>query len=342
MNQRLQEKKPEHPRRGRRRALARTINTLPIYVLLALLFIAYFAFQQSPSLSIIFGAALFFTIIILLILEVTNGAREEGTVKNAMEIAVAIILVVVLWFGMRAVLNTTYPLDVVPSCSMLPVLNRGDMIVLQGANQSSLNAPIINVNGTQWNASFANLSKEALQCVAYSKVGGRVSVSQLVRPGYSVGLLRTNGVTGLIVPYNYQQNNTVKYICGTANVLFQNGTMGQEAYTTGIVVGNTTIRGDRNNSIIVYQTIPQDAFYKDGDSYIVHRVYAIVNASGRFYVLTKGDNNPGLDVQYQNYPIAMSYVGGKTIASLPYVGYLKLILSNNFAEPAGCNSTVVS
>jgi hypothetical protein len=111
-------------------------------------------------------------------------------------------------------------------------------------------------------------------------------------------------------------------------------------YTSGISIGGQTIVGDRNNSVVVYSTVPQDLFYQEGDGYIVHRVYAILNVSGDYYVLTKGDNNPGLDVQYSNYPANLSYVQGKVVASIPYLGYLKLILSSHFTEPAGCNSTI--
>ena len=122
----------------------------------------------------------------------------------------------------------------------------------------------------------------------------------------------------------------------------QNGSIAQEASVTSITIGNTTITGDKNNSIVVYQTIPQDSFYKLGDSYIVHRVYAILNVSGTYYTLTKGDNNPGLDIQYLNAPANISQVGGKVIGSVPYLGYVKLILSNNFVEPTGCNYTTMN
>jgi hypothetical protein len=66
----------------------------------------------------------------------------------------------------------------------------------------------------------------------------------------------------------------------------------------------------------------------------------VLNVSGKYYVLTKGDNNPGLDLQYGNYPSNMSFIEGKVVASIPYLGYLKLALSNSFVEPSGCNSTV--
>ena len=79
-----------------------------------------------------------------------------------------------------------------------------------------------------------------------------------------------------------------------------------------------------------------------GDSFIVHRVYAIINASGSYYTLTKGDNNPGLDLQYGNLPATVGEVQGRVIADIPFLGYLRLILSSNFNRPAGCGSYITS
>ena len=59
---------------------------------------------------------------------------------------------------------------------------------------------------------------------------------------------------------------------------FSNGTTGNEVYTSAITIAGTTIIGDANNTRVVYQTVPEDAFYKLGDRYIVHRVYAVINA----------------------------------------------------------------
>ncbi len=76
----------------------------------------------------------------------------------------------------------------------------------------------------------------------------------------------------------------------------------------------------------------------------MHRVYAIINESCTYYVLTKGDNNPGLDIQFGNYPILLqrsnNYIEGKVIFVAPYIGYLRLIFSSQLSEPQGCNTTI--
>ncbi|MDE1833536.1 MAG: hypothetical protein KGH58_03910 [Candidatus Micrarchaeota archaeon] len=319
------------------------LNTMPLYAILFILFALYIFYQGTPSFSTILGIALFAVIVILIALEVINGFREEGYKKNVIELGLAIAIVLVAWFVLKFALNTANPVDVVPSCSMLPVLNRGDMVVIQGVtNPSALKAPIINVTAQQYRSFISNLTGEQLQCVAYKQTGNNVVVSQLVPQGFQVGLYKGSSLLGgaQIVPPSGQAGNMVQYSCGIADIKYSNGTTAQEAVTTGITVNGRQVSGDPNNSVVVYQTVPRDYFYQLGDNYIVHRVYAVINASGTYYALTKGDNNPGLDLQYGNYPAELRYVQGKVIADIPYLGYLRLILSSNFNQPAGCNSVV--
>jgi signal peptidase I len=304
--------------------------------------VLFIIYQTNSTFAAIFGIALFLMIVILIIIEITNGIKEEGTAKNIIEIVAAVLIVVVFWFGLKTLLHTNYPLDVVPSCSMLPALQRGDLIILHGVQSiSQIKAPIVSVSAPVYKGFQSGIQSEFLSCVAYQQSGNRISVSQIVKPGYSIGLFRSTQTGGEIVPDSYQEGELVQYTCGSKTIRYTNGTTQQEAYTTAVTINGTTIYNDTNNSIVVYQTIPSDYFYQLGDSYIVHRAYAIIDASGNYIVLTKGDNNPGLDLQYGNYPVNLTYVQGKVLLSAPYLGYLKLALSNNFVEPAGCNSTVV-
>jgi len=310
-------------------------------VALVVLFILFIIFQSNGKFAAIFGIALFMMIVVLLVIEITNGVKEEGITRNIIEIVAAVVVVLIFWFGLKALLHTNYPLDVVPSCSMLPQLKRGDLLALHGVqNVTQLKAPVVSVTDSNYKAFQNNIQNEFLACVAYQQQGNRVSVSQTVKPGYSIGLLKTSGSGSEIVPSTAQGGNLVQYTCGAQNIIFSNGTVEQEAYTTAVTINGTTFYNDKNNSIVVYQTIPTDYFYQEGDTYIVHRVYAVLNVSGNYIVLTKGDNNPGLDIQYGNYPVNLTYIQGKVVASVPYLGYLKLALSNSFLEPAGCNSTV--
>jgi signal peptidase I len=223
---------------------------------------------------------------------------------------------------------------------MLPTLNMGDLIALQGiSNASQIKAPVVDVTPSEWNSTMADMQDEFTACILYNSTSGRID--QYMRPGDVVALDQEQLGKGIgRVVANSSQSGLIRYDCGLQNVSTSAGIQ-QEAYTKYVVVNGTVIRENLNNSIVVYQTTPKDLFYMEGDEYIVHRAYAVIDAGGSYYVLTKGDNNPGLDIQYANYPPNLSSIKGKVVASIPYIGFLKLALSNQIATPAGCNSTVI-
>ncbi len=319
------------------------INTTPLYILLVVLLAAYILSQGSPAIASLAGGAVFMLIIVLLAIEFINGYRETGFIRSIAEIAIAIIIVIAFWYALGALLRTSDPIDVVPSCSMLPALQRGDLIILQGTDQSlsGIKAPVIDMTKAQFAGLLGEISAGPLECIAYKRAGSSVYLSQYVGTGYSVGLYRSSPSGGGVLMQNSSQSGgVIGYECGTAQVRFQNGTVLTEAYTTAIRVLNTTISGDQNNTIVVYETTPQDSFYRQGDSLIVHRLYAVLNVSGSYYFLTKGDNNPGLDIQYGNYPPNSTQIEGRVVLSVPYLGFVKLAFSGG-AQPQGCNSTVL-
>lgn len=318
------------------------ITVWPIYVMIIVALVLYVLLERIRILAITLGIVTFFLIIIAIVLELISGKNEVGYKKSILEIAVAIMVVVVLWYGLKFFLATNNPIDVVPSCSMLPYLHRGDMIFLHGVSSiSQIKAPIIDVTSSQISRVLSSPDSESLSCVAYITNASGTYIRQTLAPGYKVGLIEDSNGVYRLVSKQEESGNVVQYTCGTREVKLSTGQILNEAYTTSITVNNRTIAGDRNNSIVVYGTRPGDLFYEEGDAYVVHRVYAILNDSGDYYVLTKGDNNPGLDIQYGNYPPNMSQVQGKVVGVIPYLGYLKLIISGNLVVPQGCNSTVI-
>ncbi|MGC8478492.1 MAG: hypothetical protein ACP5NE_01005 [Candidatus Micrarchaeia archaeon] len=334
--------KARSQKRQKKNEGGKSINTLPLYIIILLLFIFYIMFQRYVVVSAFAGIALFLVIITTIAVEMGASFKEEGVKKSVLELSIAVVIVIVFWFGLKIVLGTQYPLNVVPTCSMLPVLHRGDLVVISGVTSAAeLKAPIVNISSAEWNTTMSNFGTEFLECAAYN--ASNETVSSVFKKGDELVLFPTSGYNR-IIDLNQQGNNLIKYGCGVREVKASDGTSFLEAYTDYIKVGNTTIEGDRNNSIVVYKTVPQDYFYRMGDTYIVHRIYAIINASGTYYVLTKGDNNPGLDIQFGNYPILLqrsnNYVEGKVIFVAPYIGYLRLIFSRQLSEPQGCNTTI--
>lgn len=61
-------------------------------------------------------------------------------IQTAIMIALMVGAVFGLWYGSQLVLNTEYPALAVVSTSMLPTLNVGDVIIVQGVNAIQINA----------------------------------------------------------------------------------------------------------------------------------------------------------------------------------------------------------
>jgi len=70
-----------------------------------------------------------------------KAALKNEYVKSLVILAIILVGIVAFWFGIRTYLRTDSPLLAVASGSMIPTLNVGDLIVVQGGfNVSNINA----------------------------------------------------------------------------------------------------------------------------------------------------------------------------------------------------------
>ncbi len=320
--------------------------TYALYILLVIFIIAYALYN-----NIIIGAAAFTVIVVLVIVEVRSSVQSEGTMKSVYDIGIAIAAAIALWIVLVAVLHTTSPIDAVASCSMLPVLHRGDLVALHGISNPAQfiaehNITVVNVSTSAMDSMLGNLNSEFLAYYVYFH-GNTSQIYQIFNAtGYSVGLYNTGCITAYAdrgEAYNYgkcmvnsQGNNLVKYNYTFGNVTLNGQTL-RIIETSNITIGNTTISEDYNNPIIVYRTTPTDYFTGD----IIHRVYAVIHAGSSYYFLTKGDNNPGLDMQFANSPPPLNQTVGYVVGDIPVLGYIKLILNGQLGTVAGCNQQIL-
>jgi len=130
-----------------------------------------------------------------------------------------------------------------------------------------------------------------------------------------------------LIKYNYSLGTL-----NSANINYTN------IQTGSITIANTAINESFTNPIVVYATTPQDSF----SGAIIHRLVAVLFVNGTYYTLTRGDNNPALDLQFGNYPATQNEVIGYVLTSFPYIGYLKLIISGQIGSTPGCNQTILS
>ena len=79
------------------------------------------------------GAAIVVEIFVFIGMEVKQGATKHGWKHEVVDTIIALMVAVAIWFGASFVLNTETPVSGVVSCSMLPNLQRGDFVIVQGA-----------------------------------------------------------------------------------------------------------------------------------------------------------------------------------------------------------------
>ncbi|HLD75482.1 MAG TPA: hypothetical protein VI874_00560, partial [Candidatus Norongarragalinales archaeon] len=129
---------------------------------------------------------------------------------------------------------------------------------------------------------------------------------------------------------------------------------------------NMTLQGipilpSKENSVVVYDS-------KTPAGLIIHRAYALLNATDGTYLLTKGDNNAFLDQQTgfnliqlqkeQRVLAGLPFLGaltteglqgesalthkGNVLLRIPYIGYIKLLVFLQIQAPPGCDSVLKS
>jgi signal peptidase I len=296
----------------------------------------------SPILGELLLVLILVEILVMVALEVRQGAKEAGWKHELMDTVLALIVAVAIWLSASFILNTGSPISAVVSCSMLPNLYRGDFVVLQGAQPDSYQismtqqefaelsrgAPTISWNNTQTQVNGS--------VYAYCQSSYAVSESPLCRAFIS----DPSSVSEVSGPFTYQYSTcSIQYTNGSATVYgpcLQSVLFHGQEYPMNL-----------SHSIIVYKSDPGNYYNLVGD--IVHRVLFTINVDGQTYYITKGDNNPITDNQVFDYngshtgnsPIPARNVRGKVIARIPYLGYYKLVISLYFQEDPQC-STLMS
>ena len=316
-----------------------------LYILLLISIIVYIFTGSSIA-----GAAAFILIIGVIVYEFSDSFRTIGFTKTIAEVCLAILLAVALiWFIPSLILHTSSPIDVVASCSMLPTLHRGDIVILHDIpNMSTFleanHIPVINVSRNAFQNMENNMQSEFLEPISYSKNNAsHIYSSYNSMDNQSIGFydiacmarLPSTRYSECLV--RNQSSNLIQYSYSLAREVNNKGANTTIPYVSSITIDGTTIVENYSNPIIVYKTTKYDYFTGD----IVHRLVAALDVNGSYYTLTKGDNNPVLDIEALNYPSNTSNVVGYVVSDIRYIGYLSLIIRGQISPVAGCNQTIV-
>ncbi|VVB73983.1 Uncharacterised protein [uncultured archaeon] len=283
---------------GRKTALARLQESNALIYLFAFAFIAYLltrhillAFLSGVSLISIFG------------LDILVGASTHGVKDELMELAKAVAVALVIWFGITVILSTSSPISGIVSCSLLPAYERGDMIILRGVPIGEINSPTV------------DLTAEEL-----------ASIYRIANPP-----------CGTIGPITYNCAESCPRVTFPGGKPASASQRCVRSITINSSSANATYDENLSNDVIVYAPSVKGK-YIAGD--IIHRVFLKLRVDGKYFILTKGDNNDFMDASAFDI-ISQADVKGRVLFRIPILGYLKLFISGYFAEPIGCDTALL-
>jgi hypothetical protein len=286
---------------------------------------------------IIFALMIAVEIGAFVLFEVKEGADKRGWKHEIVDTIIMLAAAVAIWLAAGFILNTSSPVSAVVSCSMLPSLQRGDFVVVQGS-------PVRAYDISMTEAELASLNDRAF--VTYPD--GNASLDGSLMP-YCVAERLAGKTSALCHSFINSPESVIEkkgaftYRYETCATAYSNGTG-----VHGPCLKSVTFRGNGyltnfSDDVIVYQPLAGDYYSLVGD--IVHRALFRINVDGKYYYLTRGDNNPIIDLQaygygsgMMNHPIPQSNVRGKVIGRIPYLGYLKLFINGYFQEDPQCKT----
>ncbi len=292
----------------------------------------------------VFGFFVALGIIGAVVVETAVGVKEGGWKNEIKEIAIAIAIALIVWYGAGFALSTPSPINAIVSCSMLPQLERGDLVLLQGGE---VKAPAISISDEETNALFASPivyypdGQITVNGSIYSYCSSQAHTSERICQGFKES------------PELYtEKRGGFSFTYAKCPRTFAND---QRTYAEPCV-GSVSYNGNEyatnlQNDVVVYATKPGELYYySTGGGDIIHRNILTVKSPTRTIYLTKGDNNAIFDIQAYYYdstvpkitdsgnsPATQPQFKGKVIARIPYLGYPKLFISMFFEEPQGCN-----
>lgn len=285
----------------------------------------------------IFGVLVMLEIVGIVALEVRHGVRKHGWKHEAREIAVSLGAILLLWACAMFIMRTPVPLNAVVSCSMLPAIERGDLVLVQGEEPAGYEILLTPEEFAQLNSSPVvhlpdgrNITLKGSIYTYCAQYQSDPACRQFVSSPESFH--ETRG------PFTFHYGACTR-----------ESRQGEYGITTPCLT-SVDVKGARYypnfaHDTIVYGPAPGDLYSLAGD--IIHRLYFKVRVGDSTYYLTKGDNNPVMDIQEYSYsrgmgnsPPGNSQYKGKVIGKIPYIGYLKLFISGFFSETVNCDSTL--
>ncbi len=260
-----------------------------------------------------------------------EGVKKHGWKEEIIDTVKVLVIVGGLWVGLGLLLNTPSPISAVASCSMLPNLQKGDFIIVKG---ESAKAPEISASAEEVKA--LNGPSEVIYQNKTYRLQGSLYVYCLA------------GGEGQLCKEFAERPERFVEKRGAFKFGYKQCTIKKkyEEYSTPCVAyieyKERRIEVDKGEGeVVVYRPKKEELFGLVGD--IVHRAVLKIKAGGEEYYITKGDNNPVLDIQLfawgrGNRVVDEEKYVGKVVGWMPYLGYLKLAIDGRWGEEEQCKT----
>lgn len=310
-------------------------------VQLAILFVTLFLYLISlkifpgkdeviPS---VLGILVFVEMIGFVFWEVKEGVHKHGWKHEIVDTVLALAVALIVWFAAGFILNTNTPVSGVVSCSMKPNLHRGDFVIIQGAAPVGYKISITQNELQQLQSdksiAYFNNATTPIDGSLYSYCASQRTQSLCKQFLTNPKLFK-------------EQKGPFTFNYDMCTLTYDN----TGAMAAGPCVHSVDFKGKKyianfSHDTIVYQSGTDQLFAMFGD--IVHRVLFVVDVNGKTYYITRGDNNPVLDIQMYSHsnmlgndPVPQENFKGKVIGRIPILGYFKLLLHWYVVEDQQC------
>jgi len=317
-------------------------NSKVLYIILVLALVIFIIFKKTGGLGLAAGFIGGIALLALVLVEVLIGLYKGGIGNEIKESVTALLVALVVWFGLSLLLGVPSPINAIVSCSMVPQLERGDLVLLQGGEP---NAPEWKMTSAEI-AQITNVGKVTFLGADASELSGLDSNGQLEVNGSLFFYCIAQNFATAECKYFVNKPDAVREEHGPISFYYSmckrvGRNDAQSGYTP--CISSIEYKGQRiseniSNSVVVYQSPASDLFALEGDT--IHRVFVrIRDENGKYYVLTKGDNNAYFDLQAYvgnqngqeidrgNSLVSGAQIKGKVLQPIPYVGYFKIFLS---------------
>lgn len=199
--------------------------------LLTAIFLLLYLVTLEPTLAVLCLASF----LAYVALDLLRGTEKKGK-SSFLEIIYAIVGAAAVWLILSTILQTPSPLDVVTSCSMKPVLDRGDLVIVQG--KQFYEAPLYQY------ADFPTVTTNRTNCTI-SKRGSEDTLSQCTNQ-----LVLANASATSRVPVSREDvvnNDIIVFESSSAGLVIHRVVLALESKSSSAYVYLT--KGDNNQVV---------------------------------------------------------------------------------------------